>query len=63
MSESGVSVVQSTPPPADAAAAAAAAAASSERSPSDSAVHFSVQLSPGVWHQASTGKSTIMRTS
>jgi len=62
MSESGVSVVQSNPPPA-AAAAAAAAAASSERSPSDSAVHFSVQLSPGVWHQASTGKSTIMRTS
>jgi len=62
MSESGVSVVQSTPPPA-AAAAAAAAAASSERSPSDFAVHFSVQLSPGVWHQASTGKSTIMRTS
>jgi len=60
MSESGVSVVQRTPPPA---AAAAAAAASSERSPSDSGVHFSVQLSPGVWHQASTGKSTIMRTS
>jgi len=60
MSESGVSVVQSTPPPA---AAAAAAAVSSERSPSDSAVDFSVQLSPGVWHQASTGKSTIMRTS
>jgi len=53
--ESGVSVIQNS-------AAAAAAAADddddtsiSEHSSDDSAVHFSVQLSPGIWHQVALG--------